>query len=145
MMSFEQIWERVKKKTDIRTFTELADLVGTTGPYISRKKKENDFPVIWAYEIAQKYKLSTDWIMTGGETKSSGPLKDHSQRLEITEQIEKWLLEEIKKNPKRKDWFEVEFEKAFEEFKRWKEEKEGAVQPDEELLPVISAAGGGGK
>ncbi|WP_306545876.1 hypothetical protein [Desulfobulbus sp.] len=123
-MSFEQIWGRIKERTDIRTFSELADLVGTTGPYISRKKKENDFPVIWAYEIAQKYKLSTDWIMTGGEKRSSGDLKNHGQRLEITGKIEEWLMEEIRKNPKRKDWFEVEFDKAFEEFKKWKEEKE---------------------
>jgi len=123
-MSFEQIWERIKKRTDIRTFSELADLVGTTGPYISRKKKENDFPVIWAFEIAQKYKLSTDWIMTGGETRSFDAQKNYGQRLEITEQIEEWLIEEIRGNPKRKDWFEVEFEKAFEEFKKWKEEKE---------------------
>jgi hypothetical protein len=122
-MNFSEIWERVKMKTEMKTFTELASLVGTTSQYVSRKKKENDFPVTWAYEIAQKNGLSTDWIMTGRSTKKHEEANEKRQ-FEIFNQAEEWLTEEVKKNPKKEIWFEVEFEKAFQEFKEWKEGKE---------------------
>jgi transcriptional regulator with XRE-family HTH domain len=58
--------------------------------------------------------------------KEANSKKDVSKikKFEILTQAEEWLTQEVKKNPKREVWFEVEFEKAFEEFKKWKEEKE---------------------
>jgi len=123
-MGFSEIWQRVKSTTEIKTFTELANLVGTTSQYISRKKKENDFPVSWAFAIAQKYGVSTDWIMTGAEPKKIQAQNEKKRQLEITNEINAWLQELLEKEPFRKDWFRGNFEDAFPAFKAWKEEKE---------------------
>lgn len=64
-MVFIEIFNRIKNETDIKTLTLLAKFLGTTQPYISKKKKDNEFSANWAFKIAQKYSLSTDWILTG--------------------------------------------------------------------------------
>lgn len=123
-MNFENIWSRIQCETEIRTFTELANLIGTTSQYISRKRKENDFLVIWAYAVGQKYKLSTDWIMTGKGFKRLEEQRGNSVNYPILCEIGEWLDEEVRKNPKQEIWFEVEFEKQFQEFKEWKRKRD---------------------
>ncbi|MGD9817159.1 MAG: hypothetical protein AB7V04_00520 [Desulfomonilaceae bacterium] len=123
-MNFENIWARIQKETAIKTFTELANLVGTTSQYISRKRKENDFLVIWAFTVGQKFKLSTDWIMTGEEPGRLGEAQKRIRKFQILDEAEEWLTEQVEKDPDRENWFKVEFKKSFEEFKKWKEEKE---------------------
>ena len=116
-MNFEEIWGRIKSRTDIKTFSELAKLLETTGPYISRKRKENDFPVIWAFVIAQKYDLSTDWIMTG-----KGPKRIQEKgRSAFLIELEEWA-KEISESENLK-WLENQIENQFSDFKRWREEK----------------------
>jgi len=122
-MNFERIWERVKNNTEIRTFTELANLVGTTSQYVSRKKKEDDFLVIWAFAIARKYGLSTDWIMTGKGPKKLEELPQE-RRFDMLNEFEEWLSEEVRRNPERKIWFELHLLDSFQRFAEWKRKRD---------------------
>jgi len=119
--NFLEIWERVKKETNLSTFTQLAELVETTHQYVSRKKAKNDFLVMWAFVIAQKFNLSTDWIMTG-----KGP-KRHKEGDEINPllaEVNEWLNEEGKHKDKE---FEILFRnqmiRAFFDYEKWVDKK----------------------
>ncbi len=122
-MNFERIWGRVKDNTEIRTFTELANLVGTTSQYVSRKKKEDDFLVIWAFAVAQKYGLSTDWIMTGKGPKKLEELPQE-RRFDMLNEFEEWLSEEVRRNPERKIWFELHLLDSFQRFAEWRRKRD---------------------
>jgi hypothetical protein len=71
-MSFLSVWQRILEETDIKKLNELAEIVETTQPYISRKKKQDDFPVEWAYKVGRKYNLLTEWLLTGEGPKKIG-------------------------------------------------------------------------
>lgn len=62
---FFTVWSRIVAETSIRTLIHLAEVVETSHPTVSRKKKENSFPVEWAFKIARTFALNTDWLMTG--------------------------------------------------------------------------------
>ncbi|WP_028581725.1 LexA family transcriptional regulator [Desulfogranum japonicum] len=66
-MTFSKIWKRITSETEIKKFNQLAELVGTTGQYVSRKKNKDEFPIEWAYSVAKKYGLLTEWIIEGKE------------------------------------------------------------------------------
>lgn len=114
---FEKIWERVKERTDISTFRELAEKIGTRSQYVSDKKRQDDFPLKWAFQIAQEYDLSTDWIMTGKESKKN---TENS----YTEKLTEWISEEEKREDARRvGEIELQIERALPEFKEWLEAK----------------------
>jgi hypothetical protein len=69
-MVFEEIWGRITSETEIKNLTELGRIVGSTQQYVSKKKKKDEFPVRWAYTVAKKYNLLTEWILTGEGPKS---------------------------------------------------------------------------
>lgn len=120
---FSEVWERVKSKTDLTTFIQLAELVETTHQYVSRKKIKDEFPVNWAFVIAQKYGISTDWLMTGESLKD---LKDRpkKRKLVIQNEIEEWLAEEVGRNPEREKWFEIQMLDSFPAFREWKRKRD---------------------
>lgn len=125
-MHFEKILERIKKETDIKNISQLAKFLETTQPYVSRKKKSDEFPVKWAYEIAQKYKLSTDWIMKGeGPKRLTIQNKEHDEYILM---LEEWIKELIKNDQRKKNWFQCAIEETFPAFKEWMEEKTGKKQ-----------------
>lgn len=119
-----EVWERIKKETGLNSMKNLAVTVNISPQAVSEMKSKGKFPPGWAYIIGEQFNLLTEWIMKG-----KGP-KRIDEKLEINPlliEINSWLNEEIKKNPKKEIWFEVEFERSFYEFKKWKEEKEGAA------------------
>lgn len=124
-LHFSAIFERVKNTTNIKNFAQLAEFVGTTQSYVSRKKSANDFPITWAFKIGQEYNVSTDWLLTGENPKenkeqdSETCLYDDQEIKSILKKIEQWLLELKRKNPKRINWFECAFEDKFAEYKEW--------------------------
>ena len=120
---FEEIWERIRKETDLRTLADLGQVIEKKQQTISYSKTKNEFSPAWAYLVGKKYGILTEWIMTGEGPKRLGE-EGKVRKFDILNQAEEWLTDEVIKNPKREFWFEVEFEKAFEEFKKWKEEKE---------------------
>ena len=119
MTSFSDIWLRIKNETDLDKISDFAKLVDTTPQYISRKKGKNDFSVEWAFKIAQQYGLNTDWIMTGKGSKRRGA-PDPSYENNILHEIDRWLTEQIKNEPFRKEWFIGVFLDSFPKFKQWR-------------------------
>jgi hypothetical protein len=118
-MSFSEIWQRIVSETDLTKLTQLADLVGTTQQYVSRKKKKDEFPVEWAYKVGEKYKLLTEWIMKGdGPVRLSICEKCFNQ--DYLKDVDRWLSDLISKEPNRKEWFECAFEDSFPMFKEWR-------------------------
>ncbi len=122
---FLEIWERVKTNTDLTTFTQLAELVKTTHQYVSRKKKNGEFPAGWAFKIAQKYSLSTDWIMTGEGPKR---LEAQGRNLAFYEELEQWAKETGQSN--NIQWMRNQIESLFPMFKKWRKKK--SESPDSE-------------
>ena len=120
---FEETLRRIEIATGIRTMTEVAKIVGTAQQYVSKKSREGEFPVTWAYAVAEKYGISTDWIMTG-----KGPKKleerPKSRKFELLDEFEEWLSEEVRRDPKRKDWFELQLLDSFSAFSKWKQKRE---------------------
>ena len=74
--------------------------------------------------------INVEWLLTGENREKTEKCQEKPGRVErarkfdILNQAEEWLTGEVEMNPKREFWFEVEFEKTFDEFKKWKEEKE---------------------
>ncbi|WP_028582393.1 helix-turn-helix domain-containing protein [Desulfogranum japonicum] len=64
-MHFEDCWQRIKTATPIRYQRELAEIAQTVPSNITKAKQKGIFPPEWAFRIAQKHNLSTDWILTG--------------------------------------------------------------------------------
>lgn len=131
MMDFLPVWERIIKETELKKLVQLADFMGVSQQYVSKKKRENDFPIEWAFRIAQSYNLSTDWLLTG-----KGPRRrdDVVSRKEISNdliaELDQWLSELLVKEPYRKDWFKGILEDAFPRFKKWKKRREGKESDD---------------
>jgi len=145
--NFDAIFLRIKEETGIKSVRQLAGIIGKTHPTISVAKAKDNFSASWAFEIEKKFGLLTRWIMTGEGPKR---LKDvpQNRQFEMLNEFEEWLSEEVRRNPERKIWFEIHLLDSFQMFAEWKRKrdvKEGACGPEEEFLPKISAAGGGGK
>lgn len=127
--NFEEIWGRIKAETGLKTLAELGQLIDKKQQTISYSKSKDDFSPAWAYLVAQKYGLLTEWIMTGnGPKRIEQPV--NNKKIGILIEVEEWLCAEIKKNPKKEDWFEVQMIELFPGFKTWKEEKEGKAVPE---------------
>ncbi len=130
-MIFVEIFNRIKSETDIKTLTRLAEFLETTQPYMSKKKKDDEFSTSWAFKIAQKYNLSTDWIMTGEGSKrrifKEQPATQKASTLfkEIA-QLQEWLSEITAIEPERRAWFKMEIVDKFPAFKEWLGEREAA-------------------
>ena len=124
-MSFIQIWKRICAETDIKKLNQLAELVGTTQQFVSRKKSKDEFSVEWAYKVAQKYNLLTEWIVTGkGPKRLTDTQSGLHHNFQILNDVEEWLSEIVVNEPHRRDWFKGNLEDAFPMFKEWKKRKE---------------------
>lgn len=63
---FDEVWDRVKKATDIQTQRQLASFLNITPQSITNLKKKGDvFLLNWIYRIASGYNLSMDWLISG--------------------------------------------------------------------------------
>ncbi len=130
--NFADIFFRIKQEIKIKNLNQLAEIIDYSQPNISKRKKENYFPPEWAFIIAEKYNLSTDWIMTGkGEKKRFlEPEKIESKNQSI-QQLDKWLSEITKKNPEKAIWFKYQLEVAFPEFRDWLKRKEKQIKDNQ--------------
>ncbi len=62
---YDDVWERIRSSTDIRTQAELADALGIKSPSITGAKQRGSFPLEWAYRLALTHKLSLDYLLRG--------------------------------------------------------------------------------
>ena len=67
MQGFEKTFERIKFVTGWTKQQELTDFLEISASAITGPKKRNTFPLEWAFRVAQKFKVSTDWLLTGEE------------------------------------------------------------------------------
>lgn len=121
-----EIWGRVQQKTDIKSLSNLAKLIGITQPSVSERKRKNEFPLEWAYIIAQKYRLSMDWLLTGEESVRAGAAREPKNSYVLL--IDEWVSEMRGEDPRREEWFKCNFEDAFPSFKSWMQRKSAANQ-----------------
>ena len=142
--SFLETWERVKKNTPIENFNQLADIVETSVSNVTKRKNEDNFPIEWAFHVAQQYKFSTEWLLTGENLEKRENCTQCS-KFEILNKLEAWLDDITREEPYRKEWFQAEIEDKFPTFKKWEKEKGRTAGPYEEFLPRKIASGGGGK
>nr|WP_320011293.1 helix-turn-helix transcriptional regulator [uncultured Desulfobulbus sp.] len=126
----EQIGQRIRqfRKQNNLTLVQLSEIIGISHGSLSGLENGKSKP---SAETLSNFCLYTEidikWLLTGEkakEEKKESPINRERKKIEILNQAEEWLEEIVEKNPKREIWFEVEFEKTFQEFKKWKEEKE---------------------
>ena len=68
--------------------------------YLGLEKKQNEFPVEWAYIVALKYNLLTEWLMTGRGAKNLDEFKDNSRyTFKILHDLDDWLSELVVQEP----------------------------------------------
>jgi transcriptional regulator with XRE-family HTH domain len=147
MVNLDNVVKRLLEVKGLSQGKEAAKILGISPADLSNRKKRGSLlPLLIEWAINEGVNLH--WFITGedaGKSREKPGEIEKSREFEILNQAEEWLSEIVKKNPKKEAWFEVEFEEKFQGFKEWKEEKLGADWRDEEFLPVINAAGGGGK
>ena len=137
---FFEIWERVKIATSVKNFIQLAEIVESSKQSVSRKKSENEFPVEWAFKVAQKFNLNTDWIMTGEGPKRSGDTRVPSnQEEQNTGIIEEWV-QEVRKKEGNDGRIVMELSLQVQEFREWYREKKSKSGGAEVGLPHENVA-----
>ena len=120
--TFEEIWQRIRGETGLKSLKALAEVVQISQPAVSEMKSKNRFPAGWAFEVEKKFGLLTKWIMTG-----EGPKRIHEKdRSAFLVELEEWAKEVSES--KNLKWLENQIENQFPDFKRWREEK---TQPSE--------------
>lgn len=89
MPDFTSCLERIKSKTPISNQSQLAKILKVTTSNVTKRKHDNIFPEKWAFIVAQKYNLSTDWILTGKWPKAAGEKnkEDHFQDVSNTREF----------------------------------------------------------
>ncbi|MDD2307852.1 MAG: hypothetical protein PHP53_24325 [Prolixibacteraceae bacterium] len=120
---FDDIYERIKTETDIRSLRQLAKIIKKDQSTISAAKSKENFPANWAWEIEKKYGLLTKWIMTG-----EGPKKIEEMKGDFIfyEELEEWARETGQS--KNTQWLRNQIESFFPMFKEWKKRKEEGNQ-----------------
>ncbi|MFZ5775073.1 MAG: helix-turn-helix domain-containing protein [Thermodesulfobacteriota bacterium] len=69
-MNFDEVWGRIRKATDLTSFTELAAAVGVQQSAVSKVRKKGEFPPGWIFSLATRYGLTSDWVARG-----EGPMR----------------------------------------------------------------------
>ena len=140
-MNFEEIWERIKSETDLKNLSDLARLVGTSQPFLSKKKKQNYFATDWAYKVGRRYNLLTEWILTGEGPKRLANLtyrncnlsviecdvnsqKNRKLSSDLIQDLDTWVSEMLALEPDRADWIKHCIYDALPTFKEWRKRKE---------------------
>ena len=125
-MSFAEAWERIKNSTPLKTLNDLAGLIQTSQPNVSRRKKEKNFPAEWAYAVGKKYGIFTEWIMTGEGPKN---LSDFQQEKEdfLTGYIAEWIKEQTGKDPDFNQNFQTDCALAFPDFAEWLKKRKAVM------------------
>jgi hypothetical protein len=129
---FEECWKRIRERTAIENYSQLAVIIETSKSNVTKRKEENNFPIEWAFKVAQKYSLTTEWILTGKECKNVE--NQGKSNFEDLDRIEEWLIEEKKREKDVEVWFRIQFEKAFPDYKKWKERREESESSENGFL-----------
>lgn len=135
----ERLIERIKKENSLKEDKEVATLIGLSPQNFSTKKKKgtvvND---ILGWALSENKNL--DLLFKGEEKiRNSKP----KSRYSYLDAVKEWIDEKLIDDPRNRNWFEVEFEKAFQEFKEWRQKRE--ISSNEDSSFKKQANGGGWK
>ena len=120
---FDEIWERIKSETQVKSMINLARTAGTTQQNVSKKKKEKKFPIEWAYKVAKQYGLLTEWIMTGEGPKRLGDIVPSSDQEGLQKSIIEEWVQEVKEKEGHDGRIVMELSLQVPEFRAWYREK----------------------
>lgn len=115
----DQVVGRIKEEYRLKENKQVAELIGLSQQNFSKKKSKGT-----VLNDILEWSLKTDKDLNfifKGQVQLREEKKDRDVFLE---NIVEWISKKLIEDPRNKNWFEVEFEKAFDEFKKWKEEKE---------------------
>lgn len=116
--NFEEVFERIKEETDVKSLRQLAKIIKKDQSTISFAKAKNNFPANWAYEIEKKYGLLTGWILTVEGPKTLNEKKGNS---DFYAELEEWAKEMSMSEDIR--WLYKQIEEHFPGFVEWKKRK----------------------
>ena len=124
--NFEEIEKRIKQELDLKNSKQLVEMIGIPQPTYSSRKKNNNFAAEWVVILTLKFNLNVRWILTGEGPKKTGAQTekiktDNSYLLQVTS----WFEEITAQDPRKKTWFEVQFEETFPQFTEWVRSREG--------------------
>ena len=114
------------------TGKQFAEIIGISQGSLSELENGKRDPSGKVFQgLVENTDIDISWLITGKQTEKLRIESSKIGKFEILNQVEEWLSEIVKENPKKEVWFEVEFEEKFQEFKKWKEEKENqAIERD---------------
>ncbi len=110
------------------TGSDLSKLIGISQGSLSDIETSKTTPSSKTLEnLIRNTDIDIVWLLTGEGPKR---VEEGTARRELTilDESEEWSLEEIRKNPERKIWLEIQLLDSFEKFKKWKlkrDEKKG--------------------
>ena len=115
---FNEVIRRLQtsKRIKIKNNADLCKTLEKSPGYVSRMKSKNEFPIKWAFIIGQKFNECPIWIMTGKHRQNCTEKK-------LAVLFGNWMEIKEKEDPRNEVIIEVELEKAFPEFKTWKEKQ----------------------
>jgi transcriptional regulator with XRE-family HTH domain len=132
--TFQKIGERIKlfRVENSLTLVQLADIIGISHGSLSGLENNKSKP---SAETLASFCLYTDinieWLLTGKGNKNREEKKIEKQNVnkkaKILGEVEEWLNEEIRINPGRETWFELQMIDSFESFKKWKRKRDETV------------------
>jgi hypothetical protein len=126
ILNAKEIIERIKERTSLRTNKDICNIIGVLPTNFSRKIRANEFEAEWAFLIAQKYGLSTDWILTGSTAESKNKRTLRFTRFPVLNDIESWLdeLQNESSSIDRNAWLKAEIFEKIESYKDWTKRRE---------------------
>ena len=77
------------------------------------------------FRICIYLEININWLLTGKGTKGLKEEKEKDFKSNYLVKIENWMKEVTERDPRKKDWFELQFERSFPEFTFWLKEEEG--------------------
>lgn len=119
-MNLDEILSRIKAKEGLEKEKDIAMLMDMKPANFSARKKSGSLFLAIA-EWATKNDYDLNWLLKN-ERKS-----DEIDN-ELISMIQEWLKEISEKDPGRKEWFRIQFENTFPEFKKWKTRKLGGSE-----------------
>ena len=81
--------------------------------------------------ICDTCNVSIDWFLTGRTPKRLNEKTEEGKSSKYLINIEIWLGEIVEQDPRKKDWFELHFEKSFPEFTFWLKKREKIGQDNQ--------------
>lgn len=136
----EEVIRRIKAEYSLKGEKEVAELIGISPQNFSKKKtKKTVINDIFQWALINDKDLNL--LFKSEQTNTMVVKEIRCINYEYLDKIREWISKKLIEDPRNKNWFEVEFEKVFQDFKEWKEKSK-----EEHLhIELKNQAGGGGR